>query len=77
MGALSDIHIQDQERTHPRNNESGIGCQQITERRLNWYGHVMRRDEERIVRKMLRTDLQKKGKEYERKQDGKMRAIDS
>ena len=28
----------------------------ITERRLNWYGHVMRRDEEHILRKVLRTD---------------------
>ena len=55
------VTCKDQERTHPRNNESGIGCQKITERRLNWYGHVVRRDEERIVREMLRTDIQEKG----------------
>ena len=30
---------------------------EITERRLNWYGHVMRRDEEHILRKVLRTDI--------------------
>ena len=28
----------------------------ITERRLNWYGRVMRGDEEQILRKVLRTD---------------------
>ena len=38
----SDTQRQDEERTHPWNNESGAGFQ----RRLNWYGHVMRRDEE-------------------------------
>ena len=29
----------------------------ITERRLNWYGHVMTRDEEHILRKVLRADI--------------------
>ena len=29
----------------------------ITERRLNWYGHVMRRDGEHILRKVLRADI--------------------
>ncbi len=28
-----------------------------TERRLNWYGHVMRRDGEYILRKVLRADI--------------------
>ena len=46
----------------------------IAERRLNWYGHGMRRDEEHILRKVLRTDIPGKGTEDDRKQDGKMRA---
>ena len=29
----------------------------ITERRLNWYGHVMRRDGEHILRKVVRADI--------------------
>ena len=44
----SDTQRQDQERIHPRDNESGAGSKKITQRRLNWYGHVMRRDEEHI-----------------------------
>ena len=42
----------------------------ITERILNWYGHVMRRDEEHIPMKVLRTNIP----EDDRKQDGKTRA---
>ena len=34
----------------------------ITERRLNWYGHVMRRDGEHILRKVLRADIPGKWK---------------
>ena len=34
----------------------------ITERRLNWYGHATRRDEEHILRKVLRTDIPGKTK---------------
>ena len=34
----------------------------ITERRLNWYGHVMRRDGENIPRKVLRADIPGKRK---------------
>ena len=34
----------------------------ITERRLNWYGHVMRRDGEHILRKVLRSDIPGKRK---------------
>ena len=29
----------------------------ITERRLNWYEHVMRRDGEHILRKVLKADI--------------------
>ena len=49
----SDTQIQDQERTHTRDNESGAGFQTDHERRLEWYGRVMRRDEEHILRKVL------------------------
>ena len=45
MDVRSDTQRQDRERTHPRNNETDAGCQKITERRLNWYRHVLRRDE--------------------------------
>ena len=45
----------------------------ITERRLNWYGHVMRRDGEHILRKVLRADIPGKGREDDRKQDVKTR----
>ena len=34
----------------------------VTERRLNWYGHVMRRDGEHILRKVLRADISGKRK---------------
>ena len=34
----------------------------ITERRLNWYRHVMKRDEEHILRKVLRMDVPGKRK---------------
>ena len=34
----------------------------ITKRRMNWYGHVMRRDEEHIPRKVLSTDIPRKTK---------------
>ena len=34
----------------------------ITERRFNWYGHVMRRDGEHILRKVLRADIPGKRK---------------
>ena len=34
----------------------------IAERRLNWYGQVMRRDEEHILSKVLRVDIKGKRK---------------
>ena len=34
----------------------------IAERRLNWYGHVMTRDGEHILRKVLRADIPGKRK---------------
>ena len=47
----------------------------ITERLLNWYGHVMRRDEEHTKNeeKVLMTVITGKTKRG-RKQDGKLRA---
>ena len=35
----------------------GQASKKITERRLNWYGHVMRRDGEHILRRVLRADI--------------------
>ena len=43
----------------------------IAERRLNWYGRVMRRGEEQIVRKVLRTYIP--GEHEERRKENKMR----
>ena len=34
----------------------------MTERRLNWYGRVMRREEEHILRKMMKMDIPGKRK---------------
>ena len=48
----------------------------ITDRRLNGYGHVMRRDCEHILRKVLRADIPGTGREDDRKQDGKTRVND-
>ena len=38
----------------------------IAERILNWYGHVMRRDGEHILRKVLRADIPAKRKRGEK-----------
>ena len=43
----------------------------ITERRLNWYGHVMRRDDKHILRKVLRADIPGKRKRGRPKTRGK------
>ena len=57
----SDTQRQDKERTHPRHNRViARASKMITERRLNWYGHVMRRDAEHILRKVLRTIFEEK-----------------
>ncbi|XP_047543303.1 uncharacterized protein LOC125075640 [Vanessa atalanta] len=34
----------------------------LTESRLRWYGHVMRRDEDHVVRKALKLPEQKRGR---------------
>ena len=78
MAVQSDTQRQDQERTHPRDNMSDtcFDKQKITERTIElvWGdGHVMRRDEEHILRKVLRADITGKGIEEHRKQDGKTR----
>ena len=39
----------------------------INERRFNWYGHVMRRDGEHILRKVMRADIPGKRKKDDRK----------
>ena len=58
---MSDTQRQDQERTHPRNNESDSCLQrdhgETTKLVLTCVRHVMRRDEEQIIRKVLRTDI--------------------
>ena len=43
-------------------NGSGTGFQQYYGRRLNWYGRMMSRDEDNVLRNVLRTDIQGKGK---------------
>ena len=52
----------------------------ITERRLNWYGHVMRRDGEHILRKVLRADIpgkRKRGRPKTRWKDACQRDLKS
>ena len=44
----------------------------ITERRLDWNGYVMRRDEEHILGKVLRTDITGKRKRARPTQDEKI-----
>ena len=44
----------------------------ITERRLNWYEHVMRRDGEHILRKVLRADFRYTREKEERTTENKM-----
>ena len=39
-----------------------LASKKLTERRLNWYGHVMRRDDEHILTKVLRADISGKMK---------------
>ena len=49
----------------------------ITERRLNWCRHVMRRDGEHILRKVLRADIpgkRKKGRQTNKMERKKTRA---
>ena len=52
----------------------------ITERRLNWYGHVMRRDGEHILRRVLRADMpgkRKRGRPKTRWKDACQRDLKS
>ena len=52
----------------------------ITERRLIWYGHVMRRDGEHILRKVLRADIpgkRKRGRPKTRWKDACQRDLKS
>ena len=52
----------------------------ITERRLNWYAHVMRRDGEHILRKVLRADIpgkRKRGRPKTRWKDACQRDLKS
>ena len=52
----------------------------ITARRLNWYGHVMRRDGEHILRKVLRADIpgqRKRGRPKTRWKDAGQRYLKS
>ena len=63
MDVWNDKQIQDQERTHPRNIESDAGFQKYDWTPLNWYGHVMRRDDEHILSKVLRTGITVKARD--------------
>ena len=52
----------------------------ITERRLNWYGHVMMRDGDHILRKVLRADVpgkRKRGRPKTRLKDACQRDLKS
>ena len=49
----SDKKRQNQERTHPRTTKVVQASRKITERRLKWYGHVMRMEEDHVVRRVM------------------------
>ena len=53
---------QDEERTHTGTTTVAQASKKSQERRLTSYGHVMMRDEEHILRKVLRTDVPGKRK---------------
>ena len=69
LRSYSDTQRRDQERAHPRNNESDADCQNIS-RSDGWtgtgiyrgVGPMLRRDEEHIPRKVLITDIPGKRK---------------
>ena len=46
-----------------KNNKRSVGFQKITERRLNWHSHDMRKDEVHILRNVSRTDNNTREKE--------------
>ena len=53
----------DQERTHSRNDESiAQASKKIPERKLKWHGHVMRREEEHAVRRVMTEEIPGKRK---------------
>ena len=58
MDMRSDTQRQDHEQHIRGTTIVAHASKKITDIRLNWYGHdMMRRDEEHILRKLLRTDI--------------------
>ena len=76
MDVQSDIQTlhqrQDQERTRIQGTRVAHASNRITERRLNWYGHVPRRDKEHILREVLRMERMTKNNVDRRVPDEKM-----
>ena len=66
---------------HIRGTTSVVqASKKITERRLHWYGHVMRRDDEHILKKVLRADIpgkRKRGRPKSRWKDACQRDLKS
>ena len=62
MDVRGDQEGQDQERTHSRNNESSASIYKYNGERLRWYGHVIRREEEHIVRSVMTKEIPGKRK---------------
>ena len=44
----------------------------ITERSLKWYGHVMRMEEDHVVRRVMTEAIPGKGREGDQRQGGRM-----
>ena len=44
----------------------------ITERRLKWFGHVMRMEEDHVVRRVMTKAIPGKGREGDQRQGGRM-----
>ena len=62
MDVWSDTQRQDQERTHPRNNESDAGSQKHNGETIELKRHVSTRDAEHMLRNVLRSDIPERRK---------------
>ena len=75
-----DVRRDTQTRSGMNTSEEQQASKKITERRLIWYGHVMRRDGEHILRKVLRAVIsgkRKRGRPKTRWKDACQRDLQS
>ena len=61
MDVWSDKKRQNQERTHPRNNESSAGVQKDNGEKTEMvYGHVMRMEEDHVLKRVMTKAIPRK-----------------